>query len=223
MTAPNLALAVCPTAAASGGASHLKIVAAWHERSSGRTINVVERRMQIRRSSGAAVRTTGQSGRIPAGRLEGARIVAPASADAMTTKDIIALIIAAIGAAVALLTFLRALVEYTQQGRQRRTEQFFAFGRRIQEQKSFQEIRDLLDAEAAEKLDAEAAQKQDAKAAQKLKAAAAQEPDASQALAAIPASEKFKFLGAYEELALLVRSGLASIHRFESDPRVGGV
>jgi hypothetical protein len=126
----------------------------------------------------------------------------------MTTKDIITLVIAATGAAVALLTFLRALIEYRQQGRQRRTEQFFAFGRRIEEQPSFQKIRDLLDTEVAQTVRAEAAQKLKAEAAQKLEAEAAQEPDASQALAAIPASEKFEFLGAYEELALLVRSGL---------------
>jgi hypothetical protein len=102
----------------------------------------------------------------------------------MTTKDIITLAIAAIGAAVALMTFLRAVMEYSAQGRQRRTEQFFAFGRQIEEQPSFQKIRDLLDAEVA------------------------QEPEATRRLAAVPAPEKFEFIGAYEELALLVRSGL---------------
>lgn len=71
----------------------------------------------------------------------------PETADHMSTKDVITLAVAAVGAAVALLTFVRALLEYRQQGRQRRTEQFFAFSSRIENQPSFQRIRDLLDAE----------------------------------------------------------------------------
>ncbi|MGO9899774.1 MAG: hypothetical protein ACLP0J_08795 [Solirubrobacteraceae bacterium] len=102
----------------------------------------------------------------------------------MTTKDIITLVIAGVGAAVALMTFFRALLEYRQQGRQRRTEQFFAFGRWIEEQPTFQRIRDLLDAELAE------------------------DPNAGPELASVSASDKFQFLGAYEELAILVQSGL---------------
>jgi hypothetical protein len=102
----------------------------------------------------------------------------------MSTKDIATLAIGAIGAAVALMTFVRALSEYRQQGRQHRSEQFFAFGRRVEEQPAFQKIRGLLDAEVA------------------------QDPNATTALAEVPAPEKFQFLGAYEELALLVRSGL---------------
>lgn len=102
----------------------------------------------------------------------------------MTSKDIITLAIAGVGAAIALMTFVRAVLEYRQQGRQRRSEQFFAFGRRVDEQPTFRKIRDLLDAEVA------------------------QAHDATAALSALPPPEKFDFLGAYEELALLVRSGL---------------
>lgn len=105
----------------------------------------------------------------------------------MSTSASITLVVAGVSSAVALLTFVYGVLEYRRQGRQRRTEQFFAFGRRVESDEIFVKLRDLLDAEAAE------------------------EPGATAELEGQPAKDKYHFMGAYEELAVLVNSGLVRL------------
>lgn len=51
----------------------------------------------------------------------------------MNTKDILTLVIAAVGAAVALATLIKACLEYVRQGRMARAQMFFDLRRRLKE------------------------------------------------------------------------------------------
>lgn len=86
------------------------------------------------------------------------------------------------------MTFVKALIEYSQQGRQKRAEHFFALRHRLKETPEFAEIAALLDtAGAADKGLADAAEAE---------------------LAAMPFQVKRDYLGLFEEVALAVNSGL---------------
>lgn len=103
----------------------------------------------------------------------------------MTTKDILTVTIAGVGAGVALLTLIRATVEYRRQGRQKRAEAFFALRERLKSDDGFAELAALLDEEALGEDDAAATQ-----------------------LAALPFRLKRDYLGLFEEVALAMESGL---------------
>jgi hypothetical protein len=61
----------------------------------------------------------------------------------MDLKDILTLVIAGLGTAVALTTFLKAAIEYVTQGRQKRADQFFELRRRMEDYPDFKENRPL--------------------------------------------------------------------------------
>src|SRR2546423_15449630 len=58
----------------------------------------------------------------------------------MTLKDMLTLIVAGVGTAVALMTLIKALLEYVQQGRQKRADQFFELKRRLKDNAGFKRI-----------------------------------------------------------------------------------
>ena len=87
---------------------------------------------------------------------------------------------AAIGATVvALGTLIKALLEYSRQGAQKRAETFVAMGARFEKDARFASICDLLETDDAE-------------------------------LALVPYGEKRDFLAFFEEIALMMNSGLIS-------------
>jgi hypothetical protein len=106
----------------------------------------------------------------------------------MELKDVLTLALGGIGAAVALITLVRALVEYRRQGVQRRAEQFFALRRRLKENGEFTHIAGLLDAAAA--------------------GHPSETVRARQELRGVRFSTKRDYLGLFEEVALAMNSQL---------------
>jgi hypothetical protein len=106
----------------------------------------------------------------------------------MSVKDILTLIIAAVAAAVALATFVKAFLEYRQQGRQKRAEQFFALRARLKTSDEFVRLAELLDIAATE--------------------TGEHREDAERELRDTSFSIKREYLGLFEEVALAVNSGL---------------
>jgi hypothetical protein len=98
----------------------------------------------------------------------------------METKDVVAAVIAGLSAAIALVTLIRALLEYGQQGRQKRADQFFALRRRLKEAPEFRRIAGLIDRGAP----------------------------AADELANTSFEEKRDYLGLFEEVALVLNSRL---------------
>jgi hypothetical protein len=94
-------------------------------------------------------------------------------------NDTLTVIIAGVGRLIALAGLAKALLEYTQQGRQKRAEQFFALRRRMKDSSEFRRIAGLLD-----------------------------DPRGAEELAPVPFVEKRDYLGLFEEVALVVNSGL---------------
>jgi hypothetical protein len=82
-----------------------------------------------------------------------------------------------IGAAIALGTLMKTLIEYTKQGAQKRAEQFEKLRVRFKDDQMFKQICDLLE-------------------------------DDGEDLEKMPFRDKRDFLGFFEELALMVNSGL---------------
>jgi hypothetical protein len=121
-------------------------------------------------------------------------------------NDTLTVIIAGVGALIALAGLAKALIEYTQQGRQKRAEQFFDLRRRLKDSNEFKRIAGLLD-----------------------------DPSAAEELAHVPFVEKRDYLGLFEEVALVVNSGLIkpevahymfgyyAIRCWESEPFWAGV
>jgi len=93
--------------------------------------------------------------------------------------DIATLVIAGVVAAAALATLVKALVEYVQQGQQKRADQFFELRRRFKESREYTDIAALIDLE----------------------------PNGER-LRRTPFPEKRNYLGLFEEIALVVNSGL---------------
>lgn len=109
------------------------------------------------------------------------------SMSSISTEGAISLVLAAIGAAVALATLIKALIEYTQQGRQKRAEHFFELRRRLKESPEFARVAELIDHSYAEN---------------ELSTQAGRE------LAELPFRVKRDYLGLFEEIALAMNSGL---------------
>ena len=95
----------------------------------------------------------------------------------MELKDILTISLAAIGSLIALVSLIRALVEYQKQGATKRSEIFLDMRSRLREDESFSRICDLLE-------------RDDPK------------------LREIPLVDRDRFIGFFEELALLRNSGL---------------
>ena len=84
---------------------------------------------------------------------------------------------AVVGAVIALITLVKAVIEYAHQGAQKRAEYFLEMRKRLKENTSFREICALLETD---------------------------DPN----LQAVPFKEKRDLLGFFEEVALMVNSGL---------------
>ena len=95
----------------------------------------------------------------------------------MELMDILSISLAAIGSLIALVSLIRALLEYQKQGATRRSEIFLNMRSRLREDESFSEICDLLERD-------------------------------DPGLREIPLAERDRFIGFFEELALLRNSGL---------------
>jgi len=95
----------------------------------------------------------------------------------MQLKDMLTIFIAAIGTAVALISLIKALIEYQKQGITKRSEIFLNMRSRLREDESFSKICNLLE-------------RDDPK------------------LKEIPLVDRDRFVGFFEELALLKNSGL---------------
>jgi len=86
------------------------------------------------------------------------------------------------GTVIALVALGKGVMEYAAQGAQKRAEQFFVMRKRLFENTTFQQICLLLREEDPEKENPE--------------------------LAGLPFQEKFEFLALFEEVALMMNSGL---------------
>ncbi len=95
----------------------------------------------------------------------------------MKLKDILTILLAAIGSVIAFISLIKALIEYQKQGITKRSEIFLNMRSKLREDKSFSRICDLLE-------------RDDPK------------------LREIPLVERDRFVGFFEELALLKNSGL---------------
>lgn len=93
----------------------------------------------------------------------------------------------AVVAAVALLTLIKALVEYRHQGRQKRAEHFFDLRRRLKENAEFARVAELIDDAYAGDDGAIEAQRR---------------------LREVPFQVKRDYLGLFEEIAIAMNSGL---------------
>ncbi len=105
----------------------------------------------------------------------------------MSLASSLALVIAGLSSSAAVPTVAYAVVEYRRQGCQRRTEQFFAFGARVESDQIFVRVRQLLEAESTGT------------------------EGAAQELKGVDKQEKYHFMGTYEELAVLGNSGLVRL------------
>lgn len=106
----------------------------------------------------------------------------------MSLTDALTLVIAASGTAVALATFGKAFLEYRQQGRQKRAEQFFELRAKLKGSEEFARIAELLDVAATTQGETR--------------------DTANRALRETPFRTKRDYLGLFEEVALAVNSGL---------------
>jgi hypothetical protein len=106
---------------------------------------------------------------------------------ATVSADEVAAAVAVIGALVALVTLIQALIEYRQQGRQKRAEHFFELRRRLKENDEFARVAELIDETYAE---------------EELASRARQE------LKELPFKVKRDYLGLFEEIAIAMNSGL---------------
>lgn len=95
----------------------------------------------------------------------------------MVLKDIITIALGALGSGIALISLIKALIEYKKQGITKRSEIFLNMRSRLREDKSFSEICGLLESDDPKLLD-------------------------------IPLIERDRFVGFFEEFALLKNSGL---------------
>ena len=111
-----------------------------------------------------------------------------ASSAHMSTEAILTLVLAAIGTAVALATLIRALIEYREQGKQKRAADFLDLRYRFVESESFRKIADLIDLATVPETAAHS----------------------SKTLAELPLSEKRRYVGFFENVALAVNSSLIS-------------
>lgn len=84
---------------------------------------------------------------------------------------------AVFGGLIALVTFVKSVLEYVNQGVQKRAEHFIEMRRRLKENETFKQLCALLETD-------------------------------DPALAAIPFADKRDFLGFFEEVALMLNSGL---------------
>jgi hypothetical protein len=105
----------------------------------------------------------------------------------MSTKDILALAIGTLGAAVALATFAAAYLEYARQGKMARVQMFFDLRRRLKEPELWR-LAELID--EASVADPELSQ------------------EAERRLAEIPFRTKRDYLGLFEEVGLAMDWGL---------------
>ena len=95
--------------------------------------------------------------------------------------------VAVVGAIVALATLIKALMEYTQQGRQKRAEHFFELRRKLKDSDEFVRVAQLIDETYAE---------------ESLSSQACQE------LSELSFTIKRDYLGLFEEVAIAMNSGL---------------
>lgn len=109
----------------------------------------------------------------------------------MSLKDVLTLVVAAVAAAIALATFIRALVEYQQQGRQKRADRFFELRERLKSREEFLRLAELLGLEAIPDAAGQAA---------------------SHELAETPFRVKSEYLGLFEEVAIAVNSRLVDLN-----------
>jgi hypothetical protein len=107
--------------------------------------------------------------------------VAAPSAEAVTA------VVGAVGALVALVALFQAVMEYRQQGRQKRAEHFFELRRRLKETREFARVAALIDQTYAEEDLAHRARRE---------------------LRALPFQVKRDYLGLFEEIAIAMNSGL---------------
>lgn len=108
------------------------------------------------------------------------------SPGAISIEGAISLALASVGAVVALATLIKALIEYTQQGKQKRAEHFFELRRRLKESPEFARVAELIDHSHVPGLSAQA----------------------NRELAELPFRVKRDYLGLFEEIALATNSGL---------------
>lgn len=104
----------------------------------------------------------------------------------MSLSTVLALAISAIGVAVALATAVKAYMEYTLQGKQRRAEMFFALRERLREER-LGAIAEQIDHSFSG--DAEA------------------QEHAAEALAILPLRDKRDYVGLFEEVAIFAAKG----------------
>lgn len=116
---------------------------------------------------------------------------APGRLPPVTLKDVLTLAVAAIAAAIALATFVKALIEYQQQGRQKRADRFFELRERLKGREEFLRLAELLDAGAIDDAAGRAANFE---------------------LQETPFRVKREYLGLFEEVALAVNSGLVGLN-----------
>ena len=94
----------------------------------------------------------------------------------MEMKDLLPITISAVGATVAIVTAIKALIEYRKQGITKRAEIFLQMRSRLREDPSFKNICQLLETD-------------------------------NEKLREIPLIEKDRFIGFFEEFALIKNSG----------------
>lgn len=97
----------------------------------------------------------------------------------MTDTEALKVIITGLGALIALAGLVKAVFEYVRQGRQKRAEQFFELRRRLKDSGEFRRIAGLID-----------------------------DPGGAEELRRVPFVEKRDYLGLFEEVAIVVNSGL---------------
>lgn len=107
--------------------------------------------------------------------------MAALSAEAVTA------LVGAVGALVALVALFQAVIEYRQQGRQKRAEHFFELRRRLKETEEFARVAAFIDQTYAEESLAIQAREE---------------------LRAMPFQVKRDYLGLFEEIAIAMNSGL---------------
>lgn len=96
-------------------------------------------------------------------------------------------IVGVIGATVAIATLVKAVLEYSQQGRQRRADHFFELRRRLKDNDDFALVAELIDQTYAEEPLANEAREQ---------------------LRELPFRVKRDYLGLFEEIAMAMNTGL---------------
>ena len=108
----------------------------------------------------------------------------------MSLNDVLTLAVAAAAASIALATLIKALIEYRQQGRQKRADRFFELRERLKGREEFLRLAALLDDGAVGDASGQAANRE---------------------LQDTPFRVKREYLGLFEEVALAVNSGLVDV------------